>query len=149
MTPTITTEEHREVVREAAEYLDLHWPTEEIGQPWWEVVDLRLLQMESICRCVCGQLGAKLAAHEGHRVNALGRVEVPGGRQLLHSGFGLLRTWRDNLNEIERELTDKLAKRLGVKSEGEYPLIPEYLAWAFAGRTPNRWWVEEIEARRA
>lgn len=162
---TSVTEQHRQVVREAAEYLDLHWPTEEIGQPWWEVIHLGRLHMESVCRCVCGQLGARLAEHEGFKIDLSGNVVTFGHQDT--SGFRLLRTplgsmlTEDELGSMpiegplaeslrrERELAEKLAKRLGADPSADGPVIPERLSRAFTGNTPALWWRQEINDRRA
>lgn len=141
--------ERRETVTEAAKWLDSVWPAEELG-PWYEVVDVGRLALDSACRCVCGQLGAAMAAHEGYDLRG-SFIDLAEGidENRYTDGYRLfMRNLGDHITTAEESrLIGLLRKRLGV-DEDDGRVVPGEVMDAFAASTPTSYWVEEIETRR-
>lgn len=153
-------------VTEAALWLDEHWPTEEIGTEWYRVIDPQMLDMESACLCVAGQLGAAIAENEGYEITRgdnqirLGAetARVISGWSILttdaadlHNSIARRRDWQANcrgarlsvlIAQEELRLVELMLKRL----ETEY--IPESLRRAFDENIPNQRWMVEVDKRK-
>jgi hypothetical protein len=138
------------LVKEAAEWLDEHWPTEEVDKPWYDCIDLRDLDMKDGCYCVCGQLGAVLAAHEGYDIEIKGNFIVLAYHRAFTSGYAAMIHPFGLLNAPEKELAKFLAKRLGADHiDGDRcGVVPSDVAFAFDSMGPGRLWKHEIEKRR-
>lgn len=148
-------------MQHAAEWLDEHWPREELGVEWWNVVSISNLWMRDSCRCVCGQLGVAVAAHEGYRTErsspdcrALHVViddadadavaeSADGVRRVELSGYALL------AGDLEELLLPSAVFAMRVtRKRLNYERMSDDLFWAFSASVPDELWIREIRTRR-
>lgn len=146
-------------VTRAANWLDHVWPEQKLG-PWYDAVNVDTLNMASACLCVCGQLGAAVARHEGWQLGRDGEIlrdnPTPQRNMAPDSVAGVFMYGYDlfvtDLDEWDpdtedRQLSELLRKYLEV--EGEDSTIPEGLEYAFVPlETASEVWAREILRRR-
>lgn len=146
-------------VAQSAAWFDEHWPEQEYGVAWYDAVDLSNLDMSWGCACIAGQLGARMAQHEGYRLVSEDDGATRGTNIVLEggircSGFNVLIKGTLAVRKVyegrdlhehevsEFELLELFLKRLEVDH------IPDCVRCSFSGSVPNEVWAEEIGRRR-